>query len=145
MIPYEELCAALDRFNGVQANQAEMDRLEAIEEDSPVEQAAEQAAAVESYDEQLAYEAEPIEEIGSAEIQSADELVVSSAGEDEAAAAGELGTHDENQGTPLPPVDEQAVVVEPVVQYGEGRHDATDEVSLDEVEVVSTTEEDPNN
>lgn len=33
MIPYEELCQALDRFNRRLQNEAEMDSLEAIQED----------------------------------------------------------------------------------------------------------------
>ena len=130
MIPYEELCAALDRHNNVRRNQAEMDSLDMVDE-QPVEEV-DEAAVVEVTP--MPQMEEPAAVQGEYEESAEEQPVYSSAGEDAAAASGEIGNHEPDASTP-PPVREELIQVEPS-PHQEYRNDSTDEVSLADLEVL---------
>lgn len=157
MIPYEQLCAALDRFNGVAAEEPApalevVSTAEVVEEVVEVDEAAammevEEAAVVEEgflpgptpgpdeLDAAVsgAFPAEPTPP--PYQEQPMQEAVLSSGGEDAAAASGFIG----GDPTPAPTLPEESTIqVEPGLQ--DHRMDNTDEVSLDDVEMVG---EDP--
>lgn len=144
MIPYEQLCAALDRYNNVPSAQAEevvlavaTGDLEVIEEAAVVEE----APAMMDEDVSAAVDgAFPFGETPGPVDLPHGEAIVSSGGEDAAAATGFIGS----DVTPVPVVpNESAIQVEPALE--DHRLDHTDEVSLDDVEMVGNSDpEDPN-
>lgn len=148
MIPYEQLCAALDRYNNVAPAE---EPILAVEEAEVVEEALayEEAPAYEEaqvYEETPAEVAAALDETFPAEDSpvnyaepAAEPVIYSSAGEDAAAASGFIG----GAASPEPVVpQESAIEVEPALEH---RLDHTDEVSLDDVEMVGDTDpQDPN-
>ncbi len=154
MIPYEQLCAALDRYNGV-ASEPEP-ALEAVTTAEVVEEMVEAVDPV-MEEAPVMTEAPAAEEgflpgptPGPDELDAAvggafpmeptpppfeeppmEEVVLSSAGEDAAATSGFIG----GEATPAPALpDEGSIQVEPGLQ--DHRMDNTDEVSLDDMELV---------